>query len=246
MASGNPDMGEQALSKAAEVGMSSQLDEVESLDVDLRTDPGKLVQGELESAEIEGRGMVMQKDLRTEELTLKTNAIAIDPLKAAFGDIELKRPTDASAHVVLTEGDLERAFNAEYIQAKLRDQQLTINGESLKVSLRNVKFRIPEDNKVALESEVFIPQKNEKRQVAFTAVPRVAEGGNRVALEDIQYAEGQEVSPELTDALLNSAKDLLDLRNFELQGMSLQLQKLDVQKGKLVMQAQAHVEQFPG
>lgn len=43
------DIGEQAFSKAAEIAISSQLDEVENLDVDIRTDPLKLIQGELES-----------------------------------------------------------------------------------------------------------------------------------------------------------------------------------------------------
>jgi hypothetical protein len=61
----------------------------------------------------------------------------------------------------------------------------------------------------------------------------------------VQYAEAKEVSPELTAALLKSAGELLDLRNFELEGMSLRLKGLDVQTGKLTLQAQAYVEKFP-
>jgi hypothetical protein len=37
----------------------------------------------------------------------------------------------------------------------------------------------------------------------------------------------------------------LDLRNFELEGMSFRLKGLDAQKGKLMLQANATVEQFP-
>ncbi len=37
--SDSPDLGEQTLNKAAEIGLSSQLDEVENLDVDIKTDP---------------------------------------------------------------------------------------------------------------------------------------------------------------------------------------------------------------
>ncbi len=51
----NPGLGEQALNKAAEIGLSSQLDEVDSLDVDIKTDPLKLVQGQVDSVTIEGR-----------------------------------------------------------------------------------------------------------------------------------------------------------------------------------------------
>ena len=53
---GEPDLGEQALSKVAEVGISSQLDEVEDLDVDIRTNPLQLMQGKVESVKIAGEG----------------------------------------------------------------------------------------------------------------------------------------------------------------------------------------------
>ncbi|MEC4815416.1 MAG: hypothetical protein SAK29_19375 [Scytonema sp. PMC 1069.18] len=39
----SPGLGEEALNKAAETGLSSQLDEVEDLDVDIKTDPLKLL-----------------------------------------------------------------------------------------------------------------------------------------------------------------------------------------------------------
>lgn len=54
-------LGEQALNKAAEIGLSSQLDEAENLDVNIKTDPLKLVQGQVDSVSVEGEGLVMQK-----------------------------------------------------------------------------------------------------------------------------------------------------------------------------------------
>ncbi len=62
----SPGLGEQALNKAAEIGLSSQLDEVEKLDVNIKTDPLKVVQGQVDAVTIEGEGLVMQKDLRME------------------------------------------------------------------------------------------------------------------------------------------------------------------------------------
>jgi hypothetical protein len=240
-----PDIGEQAISKVAEAGLSSQLDEAEDLKVDVRTDPGKLMQGELESVEIDGKGLVMQKDLRTEELNVKTGNVGIDPLKAAFGEIKLNHPTDAQAHVVLTEADLERAFNSQYIKQKLQNLKINVNGEPTTINTEHVQFRLPGEEKVALTAEVVIAETNEKKQVSFTARPQKSSGGEQVVLEDVQYGDTQELSPELTDALLDSTKELLDLRNFELQGMSLRLKGLDLQQGKLRLEATAHVEEFP-
>ncbi|HEY9796327.1 MAG TPA: DUF2993 domain-containing protein [Leptolyngbyaceae cyanobacterium] len=240
-----PDFGEQALSKAVEIGLSTQLDEVENLEVDIRTDPGKLLQGELESVKIEGQGLVMQKDLRAEELEVKTNSIAINPLSAAFGKIELTRPTEADAHVVLAEQDMERAFNSEYIHDKLQNLDVNVNGQAMTIDTRQVQFRLPGDGKIALNAEILLSKTGETKQVSFTTVPRMSAGGEQVSLDEVQYAEGQEVSPELTAALLERAGELLNLRNFELEGMSLRLKGLDVQKGKLTLQANAYVEKFP-
>jgi len=240
-----PDFGEQALSKAVEIGLSTQLDEVENLEVDIRTDPGKLLQGELESVKIEGQGLVMQKDLRAEELEVKTNSIAINPLSAAFGKIELTRPTEADAHVVLAEQDMERAFNSEYIHDKLQNLDVNVDGQAMTIDTRQVQFRLPGDGKIALNAEILLNKTGETKQVSFTTVPRMSAGGEQISLDEVQYAEGQEVSPELTAALLERAGELLNLRNFELEGMSLRLKGLDVQKGKLTLQANAYVEKFP-
>ena len=239
------DLGEQALSKAAEVALTTQLDEVENLNVDIRTDPFKLVQGQLDSVKIEGEGLVMQKDLRAEELQVQTGNIAINPLSAAFGKIELTRPTEADAHVVLTEQDIQRAFNSEFMHDKLQNLDVNVDGKPMKIDTRQVEFALPGDSKVALKAEILLKETGETKQVSFTAVPRMVAGGDRISLEDVQYADGEEVSPELTAALLKSAGELLDLRNFELEGMSLRLKGLNVQNGKLTLQAQAYVEKFP-
>lgn len=239
------DLGEQALSKTVEMALSTQLDEVENLDIDIRTDPLKLVQGQLDSVKIEGEGLVMQKDLRAQKLQVNTGSIAINPLSVAFGKIELTRPTQAEAYVVLTEPDIERAFNSEYIHDKLQNLEVNVDGQPMKIDTRQVQLRLPGENKIALSAEIVLKETGETKQVSFTAVPRMSAGGQSISLEDVQYAQGEEVSPELTSALLKSASELLDLRNFELEGMSFRLKGLDAQKGKLTLQANATVEQFP-
>ncbi len=58
----SPDIGEQAVSKAAEVGLETQLDESEDLDVNVRANPLDVAQGNVESVGVEGKGLVMQKE----------------------------------------------------------------------------------------------------------------------------------------------------------------------------------------
>jgi len=245
MSTNQPGLGEQALSKAAEVGLSTQLDEVEELNVDIRTNPIKIMQGELDSVKIEGKGLVMKEELRTEKLQMEVGNIAINPLSAAFGRIELSHPTKAATQVVLTEEDINRAFNSEFMREKLQDIKVNLQNNAVTVDTKKVELRLPSNDKFSLSATFDVRETGETKQTAFTAVPKIASGGNRISLEQVEYEEGQDISPELTEALLAKTSDLLDLNNFELKGMSLCLKKLNVKQGKLFLDAEAYVREFP-
>jgi hypothetical protein len=240
-----PDIGEQAISKAAEIGLSTQLDEVEKLDVDIRTNPIDLMQGKLQSVGIEGEGLVMQKDLRAEELNIQTNEVAINSVKAAFGNIELTHPTTAKARIVLTETDIERAFNSEFVKQKLQNLKIYSQDRSLTANINKIKFGLPEASKVSLEADLAIVETETQEKVAFTAVPSISADGNSVALEEVTYPKDKEYASELTSALLDSASTILNLKNFDLKEMSLRLKELNVQPGKMILIADAEIREFP-
>ena len=92
---------------------------------------------------------------------------------------------------------------------------------------------------------MLLPETGETKQVAFTAVPKVGADGQTVILKDVQYGEGEELSSELTKALVDQTSDILNLTNFDLEGMTLKINHLQVEAGKLTLEAQAHVEQIP-
>ncbi|MBD2388739.1 LmeA family phospholipid-binding protein [Cylindrospermum sp. FACHB-282] len=241
----SPGLGEQALNKVAEIGLSSQLDAVEKLDVSIQTDPLKLVQGEVDRVKIEGEGLVMQKDLRMEEMEMQITSVSINPLSVAFGKIELTKPTVGSARVVLTEADINRAFNSEYIRSKLQNQKIHIQGQPMTIAPENVDFRLLGEGKVALTSSIMLVENGEIHQVAFSAIPLVSTNGTTVSLENVEYGEEEEISPELTQALIDQTSEILNLSNFDLEGMSLRVKRLEVEPGKLTLQAEAYVEQIP-
>ena len=241
----SPGLGEQALNKAAEIGLSSQLDEVESLDVNIKTDPLKMVQGQVDSVTIEGEGMVMQKDLRMEEFYMQMTNVAINPLSVAFGKIELTKPTEANAQVVLTETDINRAFNSEYVRSQLQSQKINVNGQLTTIEPQHVDFRLPGDGKVALNATIKLVETGENQQVAFSAVPRISANGKTVTLENVEYGESGEISPDLTKTLIDQTSEILNLSNFDLEGISLQVNQLKVEVGKLTLQAEAYVEKIP-
>ena len=76
MAIDKPNLGDKALSKVVEVGIAIGLDEAEVIDVDIRTNPAKLVQGKLDSVTISGKGLVMKQDLRMETIEVSIGKVS--------------------------------------------------------------------------------------------------------------------------------------------------------------------------
>lgn len=54
-----------------------------------------------------------------------------------------------------------------------------------------------------------------------------------------------EYNRDVAKAMVESAEEILDLRNFELDEMSLRVRKLDVDLGKLTIEADAEITNFP-
>lgn len=239
------DIGKEAISKAAELGLKSQLDQAEDLDVDVRTNPLDLMQGDIEAVSVSGKGLVMQKELRAEKLRIETSSINIDPIKAALGNIELNHPTDARMLVVLKEEDIQRAFDSEYVKNKLQNLKINYEGETTTAKVNQVTFTLPESGKVKLAADLELVEKAQNEKISFTAVPEVSSAGNSVSLKSVEYLEEAEYNQNVAKAIIDSAEEILDLRNFELDEMSLKVRKLDVQAGKLTIEADAQIHEFP-
>jgi LmeA-like phospholipid-binding len=244
MAMDGPDLGEQALSKVAEAGIASQLDEVEDIGVDIRTNPGKLIQGKVDSVAISGKGLVMKQDLRMDTLEVTIDKVEINPLSAMFGNIELTRPSDAEAEIVLTEADINRAFSSDFIRAKLRGLTIHTNQAPVVVDVQKSTVRLPGENKFVINSEFLIREHGEVKKLSATAIPKIQENGNRISLE-VLSSEAQGLNAELQAAILLQLTELLDLRNFNIPGVSLQLHQLEAQKERFLIHAKTQIEQLP-
>ena len=244
MGQDNPDLGAQALNKVAELSITSQLDEVEQISVNIQTNPGKLLQGEVDAVAISGRGLIVKQDLRMETLEVSTDKVAISPLSALFGNLELTQPTAAQAQIVLTEADINRAFNSNYIQDKLQGFEINIAGCLTVVDVQQVTIRLPGDNKFAINANFVLRDQGETKSLSAVAIPQIKADGHQLSLE-ILSAEGQGLTTELIMTIFNELTALLDLRNFNIPGISLQLQQLDAQLGRLMITAQTQIDHIP-
>lgn len=244
MAQDPPDLGNKALSKVVEMGIATQLDRSEEIEVDIRTNPVNFIQGKLDSVAISGKGVVVKQDLRVENIHIDTDEVSIDPLKAVFGNIEFTHPTDAEARIILTEADINHAFSCDYIQSKLHGLKMELDGQPVTIDIQQASLDLPGDNQFVISTTFLLREQNEVKKMSATAIPQIDEDGNRISLE-ILAAQGEGLNLKLVMVIFEQLAALLDLRNFDIPGVSLQIHQLEAQLGKLVIHAKSQIAQIP-
>ena len=84
------------------------------------------------------------------------------------------------------------------------------------------------------------------KQIGFIATILVKTGAQSLLIEGFNCTPpGQGVSLELAIAFMKKLRELVNLPYFELEGMALRVNDLDVQKGSLTLHTEAHVRQIP-
>ncbi len=122
---------------------------------------------------------------------------------------------------------------------------MTLEGKSVRLDPEKMEFRFLDGNKLYLGTEILWTETGEKQPIAFTSTPKIGPDRQKIVLDNVEYTEGTELSPEITAALLEEAHQLLDLSNFELMpGMELFLEEIQIDRGKMTLQCETKVQQF--
>ncbi len=243
--SDSPRLDEQAIAQAAQLGLSSQLDSAEKLDVDIRTDLLKVIQGQAYAINISGQGLVLQADIRVQEMELHIDKVAINPLSALFGQIELTHPVDAIAKFVVTQEDLNHALCSDYIKNQMPKLELDVNGQIVTMAMHQIELLLPSEGKIAVNGSALLTETGTTRLLGFNAVIRLRTGDMPILIESFLCQDGQNISLELAVALLEKIKQLTQLPFIELEKMAIRVKNLEVHPGKLTLYTEAHVNEIP-
>ena len=243
--SDSPRLDEQAIALAAQAGLSSQLDSAEKINVDVRTDLLKAVQGQADSIDISGQGLVLQEDIRVQEMELHLDKVAIDPLSALFGQIELTHPVNAIAKFVLTQEDLNRTLSSDYAKNQMPKLELDVDGQIVTMAIQQVELLLPSKGKIAVNGSALLTEMGKTRELGFKAVIRPRTPKEPVLIESFECNDGQNISLDLAVALLEKMKQLTQLPFIELEKMAIRIKDLEVHPGKLTLYTEAHVSEIP-
>lgn len=248
------DLGERMLNTVASQSIRHLFTKSDVVDVSIRCYPSsKLLQGSIDSFKMSGRGLVIRREFRAEEMSFETDAVSIDAGSVLSGKIRLRQPTQAVAQVTLTETDINKAFQAELVQKHLCNVDLEVltnlsGGEP--VSFKDVSIELLSDNRVRIFAKTDLPN---QQDVPIQLTAKVAvEKRRRVVFQEPQF-EGDQIPEEmrglssvLTEAFVEVLNGMVDLDRFNLDGVMMRVNRLETSGKNLVFSGYAQIEHFPG
>lgn len=238
MAEENTKFGEQAINKIAQVALARQIKDVEQIQVQVKANLNQLARGEVESIAIALQNLLLHHTLRAELLHLEIGLVAVKPFSALRGKIQLVQPSEGSLQLVIQESALTDALNAATFREQL-SQRLTPEAQQV------IQSRLVQCSLLSQESIVFrVVNPNADSATTFTATPGIRDDRQAVELHDVR-SHNQNLPLEFIDAFAAQVGEVLNLREFSRQGMTLQIQQLQIAMGKLTLQAAARIEKFP-
>ncbi|MDZ7962411.1 MAG: DUF2993 domain-containing protein [Aulosira sp. DedQUE10] len=241
----NERLEEHILSQAAENTLSNQLDEVEQIDVDVRTDLLKIVQGQVDEVSLTGQGLVFQKDIRVQEIKVKTDSVAVNPLSAIFGQIELNEPVNAIARIVMTVADINHALSSDLIRSQSQKWDLNVDGEIVNFNLQKIQVSLPGSGKIEFRGTVLLNEMGNSRLLDFTARINPFMHSQPLLLESFNCTQGDGLSVNLMAALMQKVKEMMQLPYFEWQKMVLSIKDMKVNTDNIIMLVKAHLQEIP-
>lgn len=237
---------EQLVAQAIKTAMSNWLQDSEFLDVEISTDLGKIIQGKADSVAISGQGLVVEDNIRLQNLSVQTNRIEIDSLSALLGDVKLDQPLDTLVRVVFTEKDLNRALNSRSVQQKIQPLSLQVEEQMVQVELLfPAEVKLLGDDLLGFSSGLLIQEARQARNVHFSAVLVPPVGEEPLYLQQFKVDSGKGLKFEFVVSLIKYFYDLLKQPYLQLEEMSLKLQSLRVVKGALEVVLEIHLYQIP-
>lgn len=247
------DWGENLLNRVATNTLRHLFTRCDDLDVKVRCHPSsKLLQGSIDSFNMSGKGLVIRKAFRTEEMWFETDAVAIDFSSALKGSIALKNPTQAIAQVKLLEEDINTAFKAQLVRKRLENltaPELTELSAGDPVSFTDIRLTLFSKNQIQLDANANLGKKG---IVPVSLVCTLAlERRRKILFKEIQFQadnipkEHRATSEKLTGVLGEILNNMVDLDRFDLDGVKMRLNRLEAQGKALIFTGYAQIDHVP-
>jgi len=252
--SSSSDFGENMLNSVARQAIQQLFTRSESVDIAIRCSPSsKILQGVVDSFQMKGKGLLIKKMFEAAEMEFETDAVSIDVAGLMGGKIRLKQATHAVATVTMTESGINKAFKADLVEKLLQNvdsEEATSLSGGEPLSFRDINVTLLGEQRVDITAKTDLPNRDDlpihltaeigverRRRVVFKNEKFEPEG----VPDDIQW-----LSEAIMPALLGVLNQMVDLERFDLDGVSLRVNRLDIKGKNLLFNGYAEIEHFPG
>jgi hypothetical protein len=247
------DWGERLLNTVASKAIRYLFTQSESVEVFVHCHPSsKLLQGSIDSFKMSGRGLVIREDFRAEEISFETDAVAIDFSGVLSGKLVLAQPTQAVVQVTLSEAGINHAFQAELVKKRLVNLSLPAltdlsGGEP--VSFEAVQLQLLPNNRVQIWAKADLSN-GELVPISLSATIAI-ERRRRLVFCDPKFEadtvpESQrDISQTLSATLAKILDRMVDLERFDLNGITMRLNRLETQGKQLIFSGYAQIDRIP-
>ncbi len=247
------DWGERILNTVASKTIRHLFTQSESVEVAVRCYPSsKLLQGSIDSFKMSGRGLVIRRQFRAEEMSFETDAVSIEFSSVINGQLRLKQPTQAVAQVSLSEADINQAFNAELVTKRLQNISTPALSElsgGAPVSFSEIQVQLLPNNQVRILAKADLGESGQV-PVGMTITLGV-ERRRRITFKDPKFEAAdvpeslRSISEKLTAALAEVLNNMVDLDRFDLDGVTMRINRLETQGKMLIFSGYAQIERVP-
>lgn len=247
------DMGERMLNAVVTQSIRHLFTRCGALDIDIRCNPpSKLLQGSIDSFKMHGRDLIIRREFQAAEMAFETDVVAVDLGAVLSGQIKLRQPTQAIAHIVLTQDAINRAFEAELVKPRLQNLDapaLTRLSGGEPVSFRDVAITLQPDQQVVVVATTDLPNRSNipirmQATLQIQKRKRLLFADHKALLDDVPE-DVRSLSQLLTEALAEVLNDMVDLDRFNLDGITLRLNRLEVSGQNLTFSGYAQIDHFP-
>ena len=209
--------------RIAEQQIRKQLYKVEALQVRIDNAPTyQLLHGKVDKVRFAGRGLYLTPDLRIDTLEMETDPIALAGLQG-----KLEQPLQGAVRLTLTEADINRAFLAPQFTEVLQNIGTDNPRRRGRYQVLNPQIKFLGGDRLRLTAQIMERGYLDKLNVSAETIVRVT-AGRTVALIDPLIKVNDKLAPKiLVDAITKGASQRFDLNQFEAQGMTIRILKLE-------------------
>ena len=242
----NFDFKQTVVNKAAEAAVTSQIESVENIEVNINSKVSQMIQGKANSLKIAAEKIVVVEDVQLKQLDITSNNLSLDLTQAILGNIALEQPGDFKVKIIFTKSDCDRLLNSEYVRVLLQNLPLAIGQQSANFYIKQAECTFNEKGKLLLTASIVL-NRGQIKTARFEIGIKFYRSGASIKFDGGKYIGETTLDLNETVAMMSKICDLLYLRHYSDANLVLDITNIEVEpeSEQLIVEADARVKKIP-